>query len=89
MNLIPFAIVWVVMVLAILSLVVYRKKLAGTVDEGLHVTQHGDTKRQADVVGQLEKLDRLGKILTVLVVVYTLAVAGAFLYLNFTSPALG
>jgi hypothetical protein len=89
MSLIPYAAVLAVLVLAILGLLVYRKKVAGSVDQSLHVTQGGDLSRQAAVVSKLDQIDRWGKILTVIAVLYALAVLAMFLYKNFTQPPLG
>ena len=89
MNLMPYLAVWVIMILGVLFLAVHRKRIAGSVDQGLHVTAHGDVARQAAVAAKLEKIERWGKILTVLVVLYGLTVFGIFLYKSFTSPSLG
>ncbi len=83
MNLVPYGIVWVVLLAVVLLLAFRRSFLAREEDDMLHV---GDaaaaaaTARQVAVGKKLTALERLLKILTVLLVLYGVALAGLFIY---------
>jgi hypothetical protein len=83
MNLVPYAVVWVVFLAVVLVLAFRRSLLAREEDDMLHV---GDaaaaaaTARQLVVGKKLNSLERLLKILTVLLVLYGVALVGLFIY---------
>jgi len=57
-------------------------------DDTLHVSADPDGRiaaQQAAMAARLEKIDRWGKILTIVVVVYGLVLGAAFLYQEFTA----
>ena len=83
-NLLPFAVLWAILATVVIALVVYRKRIASQEDDTLHVMD-GDARlvpRQQIVAHKLETVDRWGKILTVLAVVYGLVVAAGYIYQN-------
>jgi hypothetical protein len=65
----------------------YRKVVAGSVDEFVHVADDsGTTTAKQESVGRtLSKLDRVVTILIVVTVVYALAVAGLYGYRAFNA----
>lgn len=83
MNLVPLGIVWVVLLAVILVLAFRRSLLAREEDDMLHV---GDaaaaaaTARQIAVGKKLTALERLLKMLTVLLILYGLVLVGLFFY---------
>jgi hypothetical protein len=83
MNLVPFAIVWVVLLAVVLMLAFRRSLLARQEDDMLHV---GDaaaaaaTAHQVAVGKKLTALERLLKILAVLLILYGVALVGVFIY---------
>jgi len=83
MNLVPFAVVWVVLLAVVLVLAFRRSLLARQEDDMLHV---GDvaaaaaTARQVVVGKKLTALESFLKILTVLLILYGVALVGLFIY---------
>jgi hypothetical protein len=81
-NLTPFLISWVVMAVGVLGLVAYRFFLSHHGDPYLHVNPQEmvQIQEQAVVGRRLEAVDKWGKILTGVTVLYGLVIAGLFLY---------
>jgi len=89
MNLLPFAIGWCVLAAVVVGLIIYRRAVSGGEDDTLHV---GDptgaiVARQEMLAKKLESLDRWGKILTIVLVLYGLGLAAGYLYNAWTSTA--
>jgi hypothetical protein len=88
-NLVPYLAVWAVMVLAVLVLLVYRQKLAHNEDDTIHVLHgEGAVSQQAATAQKLERVDRWGKIVTVVALLWGLFIAVLYLYKNFTNTGL-
>jgi hypothetical protein len=82
LNLLPFAVTWAVLALIVLVLVVIRKKIAAGEDDTLHVME-GDAAmipRQHKIAHELELIDRWGKALTIVAILFGLTVGGLFVY---------
>lgn len=82
LNLFPFFIVWICLLVVLTTLIVWRKSVAGKEDDTLHVLD-GDAAlpaQQVAVASKLEQLDKWGKIVTVIVVVYGLLIGLAYAY---------
>ncbi len=83
MNLVPFAVVWVVLLVVVLVLAFRRSFLARQEDDMLHV---GDaaaaaaTAHQVVVAKKLTALESVLKVLTVLLILYGVALVGLFIY---------
>jgi hypothetical protein len=83
MNLVPFGIVWVVLLAVVLVLAFRRSLLARQEDDMLHV---GDaaaaaaTAHQVAMGKKLTAIERVLKMLTVLLVLYGAALVGLFIY---------
>ena len=90
MNLVPLGIVWVVLLAVVLLLAFRRSLLARQEDDMLHV---GDaaaaaaTAHQVVVAKKLTALERLLKILTVLLVLYGVVLVGLFIYDAWTASS--
>lgn len=85
MNLLPFAVVWVVLFVVVIVLIFYRRSIAAREDDTLHVLE-GDQKQveeQFKVAKKLEVVDKWGKILTLVTVLYGLVLLGAYAYFRF------
>jgi len=80
LNLWPYFIVWVVLAAVVLSLLAWRKSVASHEDDSLHLANAGAVASQVEVTHKLERIDKWGKILTAIAVVYGLAVGCAYLY---------
>jgi hypothetical protein len=82
MNLIPLFAVWALLALSVIGMLVWRKTVARNEDDSLHVLDAVSAQRttQAEVAHKLESIDKWGKILTVIAVVYGLVLGGLYVY---------
>ena len=81
-NLFPFTIVWMLLAALVIGLILYRKWVAKDEDDRLHTTasEMGMVARQAAIAHRLESIDRWGQALTLVALVYGLAVAAGHAY---------
>ena len=81
-NLLPFTILWMILTAVVIGLIVYRKWVARDEDDTLHVLDSdiAMVQLQAAVARKLESIDRWGQRLTVIALVYGLAVGCGYLY---------
>lgn len=89
-HMMPFVIVWVV--LAVVVLLAWRKLVTNREDDTLHVAepdtvQEGVMKEQVGVAHEIEQIDKWGKILTIVAVVYGLILAGVYFYHTWTASS--
>jgi len=78
MNLTSYVVGWGVLGVVVLALAIYRASVAGHEDDSLHVMAG-----EAPVIVEQQKLGKIelwGKSLTVVLVVYGLALVGIYLY---------
>jgi hypothetical protein len=78
---IPLAL-WIVIIVALLGVYVYRKMVGSSADELVHLSDASDAvlAKQEATASRLEQLDRLVRILGILVVVYGAALGGITIY---------
>jgi len=89
LNLFPFAVLWAVMAIGVIALIVIRKRIASGEDDTLHVME-GDAAmipHQKEIAHKLEVVDRWGKSLTVLTVVFGLIVGALWVYQGWVSAS--
>ncbi|MEJ2008913.1 MAG: hypothetical protein P8Z30_12295 [Acidobacteriota bacterium] len=82
MNLTFYLVTWIPLVVVVAVLAIYRNMMAGHEDETIHVLE-GDAPQvveQVKLSRRLEVIERWGKILTAVVVVYGLVIATMYLY---------
>lgn len=82
MNLTPYLATWIPLVVVVALLAIYRNMLASHEDETIHVLE-GDAPQvvaQAKLSRRLEIIERWGKILTAVVVVYGVLIGVLYLY---------
>jgi heme/copper-type cytochrome/quinol oxidase subunit 2 len=79
---IVYAVVWGVLALVLIALVVYRKMKTRDEDDSVHLSnaEWGVVTKQQTMAHSIEQLDRVGLILTIVTVVYGLALAGFYIY---------
>ena len=84
MNLLPYFIVWAVLACVVIGLLIYRRTLSGQEDDTLHVSDPTGSisSHQVMLARKLEVIDRWGKILTVIALLYGVALLGAYLYVG-------
>ena len=82
MNFFPLFLIWVAMTVIVLVLALYRKILADRDVPFIHVLDDDAVMvpQQASATKKLDHVDRWGKILTIIAVVYGLALAAAYMY---------
>lgn len=89
LNLFPFAVLWAIMAIGVIALIVIRKRIASGEDDTLHVME-GDAAmipHQKEIAHKLEVVDRWGKSLTVLTVVFGLIVGALWVYQGWVSAS--
>lgn len=91
-HLMPFLVVWVVLAVVVLVLLAWRKVVTSHEDDTLHVAepdavQEGVMREQASVARKIEQIDKWGKILTIIAVVYGLILAGVYFYQTWTASS--
>ncbi len=82
MNLIPHLVIWAILATVVIILLIFRSKVSRQEDEGLHVLDSDAARvpQQIAIAKKLENIDRWGKILTIITVVYGLALAGLYVW---------
>jgi hypothetical protein len=83
-NLLPFVGLETVLVVAVLAMILWRQAVARSEDDTLHVL-HGTISEQTTVATKLEKIDKWGKMLTLVAGVLGLILLVIFLYQTWTS----
>jgi hypothetical protein len=78
----PFAILGLVLVLGVASMALWRRAIASHEDDTLHVLDNTGAipHHQLAISHRLEVIDWWGEILTIVAVVYLLAMAGIYAY---------
>ena len=76
----PFFALWIVLATLVIALIVWRKMVASHEDDTLHVLQGAPIPQQHALAQKLELIDKWGKILTVIAVVFGLLVGAAYVY---------
>jgi uncharacterized membrane protein YdcZ (DUF606 family) len=78
----PFLAAWIGLACGVVALAIYRKIISSHEDDTLHLAAStgGNVTQQAYMVHRLEVIDRWGKLLTIIVVVYGLALAALYSY---------
>jgi steroid 5-alpha reductase family enzyme len=82
MNLTPWVIGWAVLAVAVVILMIYRWVVANREDDSLHVSdaETAVVDQQVAVAKKLAAVDLWGKILTIIAVLWGLALLGLYLY---------
>ena len=81
-NLFPFTILWMFLAAVVVGLIFYRMWIAKDEDDTLHVMEGDDGKvaQQTVMAQKLEIIDHWGQTLTVVALVFGLAMGSAYLY---------
>jgi len=81
MTFLPFVILWVLMALSVLALLVWRQSVARHEDDKLHVLDGAFLQKSAEqmaVAAKLDFIDKWGKMLTIVTVVYGVILGVAY-----------
>lgn len=79
-NFTPWMILWAALALAVLVMAGYRKIVSVREDETLHLVNPSESARQLAIFHKLERIDKWGKLLTVVAAIYGLLLAIAYTY---------
>lgn len=82
LDLRPYIAVWGVLALVVLVLFIRRKMVASKEDDNIHVMS-GANVDQVAVANKLEVIDKWGKIVTAITVLFGLVIAFLYVYSNF------
>ena len=86
LNLMPFLGLEIVLVAVVIAMVFWRQAVARKEDDTLHVL-HGALSEQTTVAAKLEKIDRWGKTLTIVTVIFGVAIGAIFVYQTWMQSA--
>jgi hypothetical protein len=81
MNFVPFVTLWILLAMTVVALFIWRKTVSSKEDDNLHVLDAASgekTAQQAVVAQKLDLIDKWGKIVTVLAVVYGVILGGLY-----------
>lgn len=79
-HMMPFVILWAILAVVVIVLIARRKVVSSHEDDSLHVLEPGEVQLQMSMAQKLEQIDKWGKLLTIIVVVYGLILAGVYFY---------
>ena len=79
-SFVPFGVLWVLVAIVVLALVAYRKLVSLQEEETLHLANAAEANHQAVIARKLDWIDKWGKLLTVIAVVYGVLLAAAYTY---------
>ncbi|MFN7992911.1 MAG: hypothetical protein U0Q18_04895 [Bryobacteraceae bacterium] len=83
-NILPYAISWGVLAIAVVVLIIYRKSVSSQEDDSLHLEGNAPTEQVA-LAHRLAMIDRWGKAITALAILYGLALAALYVYQIWTT----
>lgn len=79
-NIVPFTALWAVLALSVLALFVWRKSVSSKEDDQIHISDNVSVSQQSAVANKLDLIDKWGKTLTVITVVFGLLLAAFYIY---------
>ena len=79
-NLMPFVILGIFLLLAVLTLAVWRRVVASHEDDTLHVLHSSAVPHQVAVSHRLDVIDKWGQLMTVVAAVYILILLAVYMY---------
>ena len=84
---VPFVALWAVLAVAVIGLIVYRRFVSASEDDMNHISDASGTvtSQQVTVAQKLDQIDKWGKTLTVITVVYGVVLASVYVYQSWMS----
>ena len=86
MKMLPLLIGWAILATVVIALAFYRRAVARKEDDFLHVDVQTNAQ-QVEIAQKLEGIDKWGKLLTIVAVVYAVALLGVYLYNGWNESA--
>jgi hypothetical protein len=87
---VPFVVLWALMAASVLAMVVWRKMVASHEDDQIHVLDGASesvSQQQVALASKLDHIDKWGKTLTVVTLVFGVVLAAAYIYYGWTTGA--
>ena len=78
-NLMPYFVLWVALAAVVIFLIVWRKTVSSHEDETLHLDAVA-VSQQVNVAHKLDVIDKWGKILTAITVLFGLVLGAIYMY---------
>ena len=84
----PFTVLWIVLALVVLGLIAYRKIVSTQEDETIHLGSGTEAipAQQAAIAHKLDIIDKWGKLLTVIAVVYGITLLAVYTWQTWLTP---
>ncbi len=84
MSFMPFVVILSVLAIVVLALLTYRSKLTAREDDTIHINEGEEQQLgcQEVLAEKVAKVDRVSKILAAVVVVGSIALLAAYIYIN-------
>ena len=79
-NFTPWMILWAALALAVVVMAGYRKIASVREDETLHLVNPSESARQLAIFHKLERIDKWGRLLTVVAAIYGLLLVMGYTY---------
>ena len=79
-SFVPFAVLWALLAVVVLALIAYRKVVSLQEEETLHLGDPAGANHQAVIARKLDWIDKWGKLLTVVAVVYGVLLSATYTY---------
>ena len=86
-NFVPLIVVWGILALVVLGLFIWRKNVASNEDDTLHVMSAGVASQQSAIAQKLDMIDKWGKILTVIAVIYGAILGALWVYQSYVTAS--
>ena len=81
MNYIPYIAVWVVLGIVVVVLAISRMRLAKREDKTLDILEgESEAGQQIEMTKKISKIDRWGQVLTIVLALYGIILAGIYIY---------
>ena len=90
LNFGPFIVLETLLAVAVLALFIWRKMVSSKEDDNIHVL-HGEAvvPEQEAIAHKLDVIDKWGKIMTAVTVVFGILLAAAYMWESFVKPTTG
>ena len=82
MTFTPFTLLWIVLAAVVLAMLGYRKIVSAQEEETLHLANAVETGHQRQIATKLEAIDKWGKLLTAITLVYGVILFAAYSYVT-------
>jgi len=85
MSFVPFIVLEVLLILSVLALFLWRKSVAREEDDSIHMLHGtaGVSQHQQAISQKLDVIDKWGKIVTAVTVIFGLLLGAAYMYSSF------